>query len=163
MGKKYDCNRDCSTCSYNDNSDYLHRTMQKEEIYAKLRQNGCRITKQRQTLIDIIIERECSCCKEIYYIASKKMPEIGLATIYRMINVLEEVGAIRRENMYRVCSPSGNTEADKCVVNLEGERFVELDKAALQKVIERGMESCGYLKSQNSIKIKSILLKSCSS
>ena len=76
MKQKYDCNRECSTCAYNDNSDYLRRTMQKEEIYDKLRQKGCRITKQRQTLIDIIIERECSCCKEIYYIASKKMPAL---------------------------------------------------------------------------------------
>ena len=163
MSKKYDCNRDCSTCTYNDNSDYLRRTMQKEEIYDKLRQNGCRITKQRQTLIDIIIERECSCCKEIYYIASKKMPEIGLATIYRMINVLEEVGAIKRENMYRVCTPQEDILAEKCVVQLEDEQLVELDKESLQKIIERGMESCGYLNVRNNIKVKNILLKSCSS
>ena len=163
MKQKYDCNRDCSTCAYNDNSDYLRRTMQKEEIYDKLRQNGCRITKQRQTLIDIIIERECNCCKEIYYIASKKLPEIGLATIYRMINVLEEVGAIRRENMYRVCTPQEDATAEECVVRLENEQEVELDKAALQKIIERGMEACGYLNARNSNKVKSILLKSCSS
>ena len=137
--------------------------MQKEEIYDKLRQNGCRITKQRQTLIDIIIERECSCCKEIYYIASKKMPEIGLATIYRMINVLEEVGAIKRENMYRVCTPQEETTAEKCVVQMEDEQLVELDQEALQRIIERGMESCGYINARTSNKVKSILLKSCSS
>ena len=162
MSKKYDCNRDCSTCEYNDNSDYLHRTMQKEEIYDKLRQNGCRITKQRQTLIDIIIEKECSCCKEIYYIASKKMPEIGLATIYRMINVLEEAGAIKRENMYRVVTQKEETSAQKCVVQFENEQFVELDQESLQRIIERGMESCGYLKGGNNGKVKSILLKNCS-
>jgi len=161
MSRKYDCNRDCSTCTYNDSLDYLHRTMQKEEIYDKLRQNGCRITKQRQTLIDIIVERECSCCKEIYYIASKKMPDIGLATIYRMINVLEDVGAIKRENMYRVCTPQEETSADKCVVQFEDEQFLELDRASLQKIIERGMESCGYINAGNTGKVKSVLLKSC--
>lgn len=162
MSKKYDCDRDCATCTLNDNADYLHRTMQKEEIYDKLRQNGCRITKQRQTLIDIIIERECSCCKEIYYLASKKMPDIGLATIYRMINVLEEVGAIRRENMYRVCTQE-EKEAQQCLIKLDDERSVELDRAALQRVIENGMASCGYFKSGNAGKVKSIVLKSCSS
>lgn len=162
MSKKYECDRECATCTCNNNSDYLHRTMQKEEIYDKLRQNGCRITKQRQTLIDIVIEKECSCCKEIYYLASKKMPEIGLATIYRMINVLEEVGAIRRENLYRVCT-NEEIQADRCVVQLDDERLVELDREALQRIIESGMESCGYFKNRNHIKVKNILLKSCSS
>ena len=86
-----------------------------------------------------------------------------MATIYRMINVLEEVGAIRRENMYRVCAPQEDTTADECVVRLADEQVVELDKAALQRIIERGMESCGYLNAKNNNKIKSILLKSCSS
>lgn len=163
MSIRYDCNRECSTCAYNDNSDYLRRTMQKEEIYDKLRQNGCRITKQRQTLIDIIIERECSCCKEIYYIASKKMPEIGIATIYRMINVLEDVGAIKRENMYRVCTPQEDVVAEKCVVRMEDEQLFELNQEALQRIIECGMEFCGYINVKNNKKVKSILLKSCSS
>lgn len=162
MNNKLDCNRDCAACTCNENSDYLRRTMQKEEIYDRLRENGCRITKQRQTLIDIIIEKECSCCKEIYYLASKKMPEIGLATIYRMVNVLEEVGAIRRENMYRVCAHD-DMEADQCVVQLEDEMVVELDKTSLQKIIESGMEACGYFKNIGSVRVQSILLKSCSS
>lgn len=79
-----------------DNQEYQLNSIQKEEIMKRLRKNGCRITKQRQLLIDIILENDCSCCKEIYYIASKQMPEIGIATIYRTINSLEEVGAIRR-------------------------------------------------------------------
>lgn len=159
MSAKYECNRDCRTCAYHDNPDYLRRTMQKEEIYDKLRQNGCRITRQRQTLIDIIVERECSCCKEIYYIASKKMPEIGLATIYRMINLLEEVGAIQRENRYRICTGLEDTVAQKCIVRLEGEREITLDQSALHRIMERGMESCGYFTDSKSCKIEHISMQ----
>ena len=43
----------------------------KEQIIEKLKENGCRITKQRKMLIDIILENECSSCKEIYYKALK--------------------------------------------------------------------------------------------
>ncbi len=53
-------------------------------------------------LLDIILEDECSSCKEIYYRATKKDPTIGTATVYRMINTLEEIGAISRKNMYKV-------------------------------------------------------------
>ena len=45
-----------------------HRTnMQKETVLQRLKENGCRITKQRKILLDIILQEECACCKEIYY------------------------------------------------------------------------------------------------
>ena len=36
----------------------------KEAIVQKLKASGCRITKQRLMLLDIILEENCSCCKE---------------------------------------------------------------------------------------------------
>lgn len=76
--------------------------MQKEIIIQKLKERGCRITKQRLVLLDVILEEDCSCCKEIYYKASKKDSRIGTATVYRMINSLEEIGVISRRNMYKI-------------------------------------------------------------
>ena len=67
---------------------------QKEVIVGKL--------KERLILLDVILEGECGSCKEIYYRASKIDHSIGTATVYRMINTLEEIGAIDRKNMYRV-------------------------------------------------------------
>ena len=75
---------------------------EKELVIQKLKEQGCRITKQRLMLLDIILEEDCSCCKEIYYKASKKDKEIGSATVYRMVNTLEEIGAISRKNMYKI-------------------------------------------------------------
>ena len=66
----------------------------KEQIVEKLKENGCRITKQRRMLIDIILENDCSSCKEIFYKASRADEKIGVATVYRMINALEEIGRI---------------------------------------------------------------------
>lgn len=77
----------------------------KEQIVEKLKENGCRITKQRRMLIDIILENDCSSCKEIFYKASRADEKIGVATVYRMINALEEIGAISRKNMYKVECP----------------------------------------------------------
>ena len=58
----------------------------------ELRERGYRITRQRQVLIDIILENEYSCCKEIYYKAVQKDENIGSATVYRMLKTLEEIG-----------------------------------------------------------------------
>ena len=78
---------------------YRHTQMQKDLIIEKLKERGLRITRQRRILLDIILEGECSCCKEIYYRASALDPKIGVATVYRMINTLESIGAISRKNM----------------------------------------------------------------
>ncbi|MFR7818076.1 MAG: transcriptional repressor [Clostridium sp.] len=88
----------------------------REEILKKLREQGdARITKQRQLLLDIILQEEYSCCKEIYYKAAKQDSSIGIATVYRMINTLEDIGAISRNTMYRIdCGDDLAQAKDNC-------------------------------------------------
>ena len=76
--------------AYQNNEAYERTQMQKDMIIERLREQGCRITRQRQLILDIILAEECSCCKEIYYKASKLDHKIGSATVYRMINTIEE-------------------------------------------------------------------------
>ena len=71
--------------------------MEKEVVIQKLRERGFRITKQRQILLDVILQEECTSCKEIYYKAVDFDPGIGAATVYRMVNLLEEIGAVSRK------------------------------------------------------------------
>lgn len=78
--------------------------MQKEMVLQLLKENGCRITKQRKILLDIILQEECGSCKEIYYKAASVDPSIGAATVYRMVNLLEEIRAISRKRV-RMSSP----------------------------------------------------------
>ena len=76
--------------------------MSKECVIQKLKDYGCRITKQRLILLDIILEGNCNSCKEIYYKAAKKDSSIGTATVYRMINTLEDIGVISRRSIYEI-------------------------------------------------------------
>ena len=89
---------------------------QKEAIIKKLKEKGCRITKQRLEILDIILEDQCSSCKEIYYRASESNSGIGIATVYRMVNALEEIGVVSRKLVYRPAGPgrssSGASGAD---------------------------------------------------
>ncbi len=100
--------------------------MQKELIIEKLKEKGCRITKQRSTLLDIILEHECSSCKEIYYKASGVDETIGAATVYRMVNILEEIGAISRKNMYKVVYSETCPMEEACTVVLDDETTYQL-------------------------------------
>lgn len=130
----------------------------KEQIIEKLKEKGCRITKQRLMLIDIILEDECSSCKEIFYRASKEDGRIGVATVYRMVNALEEIGAISRKNMYRVGytdGPDAGEESEEgCEIVLDDDTTYHLSPGKLNRVVREGMKRCGYLKDQKITKIK---------
>ena len=43
----------------------IHRTqMQKDMILQKLKESGCRITRQRKMLLDVILNEDCSVAKK---------------------------------------------------------------------------------------------------
>lgn len=141
-----------------DSRSYHRTRMQKELIIESLKGKGCRITKQRLTLLDIILEHECSSCKEIYYKASKVDDSIGAATVYRMVNVLEEIGAISRKNMYKVAYSETCSMEDACTVVLDDETTYHLSAKNWNSVVRAGLSACGYLDDQ---KISSITVKPC--
>ena len=141
------------------NSESYHITkMQREIVIQKLKEQGCRITKQRLMLLDIILEEECSCCKEIYYKASRMDKKIGLATVYRMIKTLEESGAISRKNMYKIACGSACEKENVCTIEFADDSIIELSGEKWNQIIRTGLSACGYMSGKN---IRSVVVKSC--
>ena len=130
--------------------------MQRELVLQKLKEKGFRITKQRIAVIDSILENDCSSCKEIFYKTAKINKNIGAATIYRTLNVLEEIGAINRKNPYQF---SCQGEAESCViVTMEDGQIYELSFMEWGRILQKGMQACGY---GNGQKVISVFHKNC--
>lgn len=139
-------------------TESFHRSeMQKEIVIQKLREQGCRITRQRQMLLDVILQEECASCKEIYYKAAAIDPGIGTATIYRMVNLLEEIGAISRKNMYRISCGMNCEKENACRIELDDQTVYQLSAQNWYKVISEGLRACGYMEGQ---KVTSVLVDS---
>lgn len=145
------------TISMQEDPGFQMTQMQKELVIQRLRERGCRITKQRLMLLDIILGEECSCCKEIYYRAVQRDQKIGTATVYRMVNTLEEIGAISRKNMYKVSCDGITCNEEKCVVEFEDGSVCCLSEQKWNQVMKLGLESGGYMQNQ---KISNITIKS---
>lgn len=136
-----------------------HRTkMQKEIVLQRLKDNGCRITKQRKILLDIILQEECANCKEIYYKAVKADPSIGAATVYRMVNLLEDIGAISRKNMYRISCGMNCDRENECVIELDDQSICRLSAGEWYQVISEGLRCLGYVAGQ---KVASVVVEPC--
>lgn len=127
---------------------YQGTEMEKKLILSKLREKGCRITKQRMKLIDTILENDCASCKEIYYMASANDSKLGIATVYRMVNLLEEIGVISRRNMYAISDEVCPGQSYRRVI-LDDGTVCCLTEEKWNDVIRAGLKAQGYLKEKD--------------
>ncbi len=118
--------------------------MQREEILKNCVNKDAASQSSVSFLLDIILQEEYSCCKEIYYKAAKQDSSIGIATVYRMINTLEDIGAISRNTMYRIDCGDDCLAKDNCEVKLNDGTSLELTQAQWNQVIASGLKACGF-------------------
>lgn len=134
--------------------DKIHK---REIILEQLRKKRFRITEQRRLLIDVILEDECSSCKEIYYKTVKKDSTVGIATVYRMVKTLEDLRLINRKNLYQI--DYGNLDLDQenqvLYVDEKSDKVTAVRKGSWFAELKRVLISQGFTDIDNiSILIK---------
>lgn len=142
-----------------NNNQYEKNAGRRERILDELKRNGFRITSQRKLLIDIILSDECSCCKEIYYKAVHEDPSIGIATVYRMVKTLEEIGAIDRKNLYHISCDENCEFQDGCVLVLKNKEKVTLSMEDFREAVNEVLRRKGYREEE---KVETVILNSLS-
>ena len=142
-----------------DNREFMKNAGRRDRILAELKRNGFRITNQRKLLVDIILSDECSCCKEIYYKAVHEDPSIGIATVYSMVNTLEEIGAIDRKNLYRISCEENCEFQEGCILVLKNKEKVKLSMEDFKEAVNEVLRRKGYREADG---VESVILKDCS-
>ena len=76
-----------------------------ESLKDKLKEKGYKLTPQRRATLDTIMEHQGKhlSTEEIYDLVKAKCPEIGLATVYRTLQLLDELGLITKINFDDGC------------------------------------------------------------
>ena len=81
------------------------KTVNPEKWLTALDESGFRVTAVQETLIDIFAHSEYPLSAEgAWEIARQSRPQTGRATVYRMVEKLENLGLIRRVHGYQGCS-----------------------------------------------------------
>ena len=114
---------------------------EKEEILYLLRKRGFRVTKQRELILDIVFEHECASCKEIYYQAIQRDPGIGMATVYRMVNTLTDIGVLKVATLKpQTALGSGSG----CQILLKNQNKIVLNQTEWTEVLQNVLRRKGY-------------------
>lgn len=80
--------------------------MNAADFKERLKEKGCKLTMQRRSVLDVLLEHsnEHLSTEEIYDKVKENFPEIGLATVYRTVQLFEEMGIVDRLNFDDGCS-----------------------------------------------------------
>ncbi|WP_010236008.1 MULTISPECIES: Fur family transcriptional regulator [Clostridium] len=77
-----------------------------EKLKSNLKEKGYKLTPQRRAVLDTIIKSEGQhlTAEELYELVKVDCPEIGLATVYRTVLLLEDLGVVCKLDLNDGCS-----------------------------------------------------------
>lgn len=125
-----------------ENERYQRISQEKEQILRQLRKRGFRVTKQRELILDIVFEHECASCKEIYYQAIQRDPGIGMATVYRMVNTLTDIGVLKVASLKPQTAPVG--PGNGCQILLKNQNKIVFNQSEWMEILQGALRRKGY-------------------
>ena len=77
-----------------------------EKLKSNLKENGYKLTPQRRAIINVILNNEGNhlTTEELYELVKAECPEIGLATVYRTVQLLECIGVVCKLDLNDGCN-----------------------------------------------------------
>lgn len=110
-------------------------------IAEKLKENDFRLTPQRQAVLEILLANKEGHlnAEEIFQAAKKKYPELGLATVYRTLEILADLGIVHKLQFDEDCSryeynPDGERHAHHHLICISCGEITEFDEDLLEEL-----------------------------
>ena len=125
----------------------LSNTIKPEDWLAELDESGLRVTAVQEMLIDIFAHSEYPLSTEqAWDVARQSRPKTGRATVYRMVEKLENLGLVGRVHGYQGCSRFVPTlpELMMLFICLDCGRADYLDNQPLDHLIQHSEDTSGH-------------------
>ncbi len=116
----------------------------------KLEDSGLRMTVQRRHIIDIMLKRQSASPKELWYEAREYVPDLGIATVYRLINRLEQIGLLSKQ---RNIGLQAKEPVLGTVTDGRGNKYRVSPALTLNEVVQAGLVAKGVLSPADTVQL----------
>ena len=120
-------------------------------IKLKLKEEGYKLTPQRRSIVDIMIKNEGKHLnsEEIYDLVKVECPEIGLATVYRTLQLLDDIGAVSKLNLDDGCcryeiNLNDETHNHHHLICKKCNKIIEVEEDLLETLEEQIEKNYGF-------------------
>ncbi|MCT4661969.1 MAG: transcriptional repressor [Tissierellales bacterium] len=112
-----------------------------ENLKETLKKREYKLTTQRKIIFDVFVENDDAHLspEEIYDIVKDNHPEIGLATVYRTLQIFDEIGIVKKMNFNDGCSRYELMDEDESehhchLICTKCSRVIEIDDKDLENI-----------------------------
>lgn len=120
-------------------------------VKSKLKEDGYKLTPQRRSIVDIMIKNEGKHLnsEEIYDLVKVECPEIGLATVYRTLQLLDDIGAVSKLNLDDGCcryeiNLNDETHNHHHLICKKCNKIIEVEEDLLETLEEQIEKNYGF-------------------
>ena len=120
------------------------------ELIKVLKSNDIRITPQRKVVIEVIasLKDHHPDIQKIYELSNKQDPNIGIATIYRTMNLMEKLGVVHRlelsDDNPRFELVLNNKKHHHHLIDIDSGEIIEFSNEKLELLKEKIARDLGY-------------------
>jgi len=123
-----------------------------------LRDAGYRLTQARLAILHVMEENDISLSPEEIHNRGKMIyPSLGLATVYRTLDLLDELGFVRRVHSEHRCHSYASTGVDRhYLICTDCHHLVEFECSGLEPLIESVCQQTGYTVSEHLLELSGL-------
>jgi len=118
-----------------------------EEIVAQLSQAGLRVTQARRAVVRVILEADRALTPaQIFELARRQWPRMGLVTAYRTLELLAQLGFVRRIHSDDGCNSYARASFGHRhdLICRQCGRVVEFEGCDLSELLDRVQAETGF-------------------
>jgi Fur family transcriptional regulator, ferric uptake regulator len=119
-----------------------------ETLNAQLSKQGYKLTRQRKAVVEVVAQTHTRLsAAEVFTKAQWGCPNLGLTTVYRTLEILEQLGAIRRIHLEDGCEAFAPTsiEHGHYVVCNHCQTTIEFEGCDLTSLFKRVADQTGFV------------------
>ena len=112
-----------------------------------LSQHGYKLTRQRRAVVEVVAHGQTRLsAADVYAQAQRACPDLGLTTVYRTLEILAELGAIRRVHLDDGCEgfAPASAEHGHHLICSNCKTTIEFEDCDMRKLLDRVAARTGF-------------------
>jgi Fur family transcriptional regulator, ferric uptake regulator len=118
-----------------------------ETLNAQLSEQGYKLTRQRKAVVEVVAQTHTRLsAADVFTQAQRACPDLGLTTVYRTLEILEQMGVIRRVHLDDGCEGFALTSAEHGhhLICSRCQETIEFEDCNMTSLLKRVSEQTGF-------------------
>jgi Fe2+ or Zn2+ uptake regulation protein len=116
-------------------------------LNTQLSEQGYKLTRQRKAVVEVVtLAHTRMSAADVYAKAQRACPDLGLTTVYRTLEILEQMGVIRRVHLDDGCEGFAPAAAEHGhhLICSRCQETIEFEDCNLNALLKRVSEQTGF-------------------